>query len=64
MRKCIVLMLVTCLVVSGLIVHAVTPVTAQAGYKPSVPQFTVKLVDNSYDASPYTVIDRCCLLIG
>jgi hypothetical protein len=46
MRKCIVLLLVTCLLVSSLIAHTVAPVTAQLGYKPSVPQFTVKLVDN------------------
>ncbi|MCL2691489.1 MAG: hypothetical protein FWE56_04445 [Candidatus Bathyarchaeota archaeon] len=54
MRKCAMLMLVTCLVASSLIAHAVAPVFAQAGYKPSVPQFTVKLIDNSYDVSPST----------
>jgi hypothetical protein len=47
MRKCTALLLITCLVVSSLIVYAVTPVTAQIGYKPSVPQFTVKFVDES-----------------
>ncbi|MCL1977393.1 MAG: hypothetical protein FWG55_04720, partial [Candidatus Bathyarchaeota archaeon] len=36
------------------IVHAVTSVSAQAGYKPSAPQFTVKLIDNSYDVPPST----------
>ncbi|MDR2707214.1 MAG: hypothetical protein LBB87_00480 [Nitrososphaerota archaeon] len=35
-------------------VFAVPSVTAQAGYKPSVPQFTVKLVDDSYDVPPST----------
>jgi hypothetical protein len=54
MRKCIALLLITCLVVSSLLVFTVTPVTAQAGYKPSVPQFTVKLIDNSYDIPPTT----------
>ncbi|MDR2707440.1 MAG: hypothetical protein LBB87_01665 [Nitrososphaerota archaeon] len=44
MRKCTVLLLITVLVVSGLIVHAVPSVTAQAGYKPSVPQFSVEPV--------------------
>jgi hypothetical protein len=43
--------------VSSLIVHAVTPVNAQAGYKPSVPQFTVKLIDNSYNAPPAYTTD-------
>jgi hypothetical protein len=35
-------------------VFTVTPVSAQAGYKPSVPEFTVKLVDYSYDVPPST----------
>jgi len=30
------------------------PVSAQAGFKPSVPQFSVKLVDSSYDVPPST----------
>jgi hypothetical protein len=47
-------MLVTALVASCLIVHAVTSVSAQVGYKPIVPQFTVKFVDNSYDVPPST----------
>jgi hypothetical protein len=34
------------LILSSLLVLTVTPVTVQAGFKPSVPQFTVKLVDN------------------
>jgi hypothetical protein len=38
----------------SLIALTVTPSTAQAGYKPSVPQFTVKLIDNSYDVLPST----------
>ena len=54
MRKGTVILLVTCLVVSSLSVLAVPFVSAQAGYKPSVPQFTVKLVDNSYDVPPST----------
>jgi hypothetical protein len=57
MRKCAVLILVTCLVASGLIVHAVTPVNAQAGYKPSVPEFAVKLIDNSYNEPPAYMTD-------
>jgi len=54
MRKCIALLLVTCLVVSGLIVHAIMPVSAQAGYKPSVPQVIVKLGGTAYDVSTST----------
>jgi len=46
-------MLITCLVATSLIVHAVIPVFAQAGYKPSIPQISsVKLVDSSYDVPP------------
>jgi hypothetical protein len=33
---------------------AVVPASAQAGFKPSVPQFTVKLIDDSYDVPPVT----------
>ena len=61
MRKCIALLLVTCLAVSGLIVHAIMPVSAQAGYKPSVPQISsIKLVDTSYDVPPSstTTVDQ------
>jgi hypothetical protein len=54
MHKCTVFLLITCLVVSCLIVHAVAPVSAQTGYKPSIPQFTVKLIDYSYDVPPST----------
>jgi hypothetical protein len=54
MHKCTVLMLVTCLVASCLIVHAVTPVSAQAGFKLFVPQFSVQFVDRSYDIPPST----------
>jgi hypothetical protein len=43
------------LLLSSLIVHVVTPVSAQAGYKPTVPQISsIKLVDSSYDVSPST----------
>jgi hypothetical protein len=45
-------MLITCLVVSSLSVFTAPSATAQAGYKPSVPQFTVKLIDTSYDIPP------------
>jgi hypothetical protein len=61
MYKYAVLVLVTVLVVSCLIVHAVTPVSAQAGFKPSVPQISsIKLVDSSYDVSPSstTTVDQ------
>jgi len=57
MRKCTVLLLITCLVASSLLVLTVTPVTAQAGYKPSAPQFTVKLIDNSYNEPPAYTTD-------
>jgi hypothetical protein len=52
-------MLIICLVASCLIVHVVSPVTAQAGYKPSVPQVIVKLFGNAYEESSYieTVTD-------
>ena len=55
MRKCTVLLLVVCLVVSSFSVLAVPFVSAQAGYKPSVPQISsIKLVDSSYDVPPST----------
>ena len=57
MRKCAMLMLITCLVASSLMALTVTSTTAQAGYKPSVPQFTVKLVDSSYDVPPIYTTD-------
>jgi len=57
MRKCTVLLLVACLVVSSFSVLAVSSVSVQAGYKPSVPQFTVKLVDSSYDVPPIYTTD-------
>jgi len=59
MRKCTVLLLITCLVASSLLVLTVTPVTAQAGYKPSVPQVIINFFDNSYDvpSSTTTVTD-------
>jgi len=58
MHKYTVLMLVTCLVASSLMALTVASTTAQAGYKPSVPQFTVKLVDSSYTQPPRTAIDE------
>jgi len=54
MCKCTVLLLVACLVVSSFSVLAVSSVSAQSGFKPSVPQFSVKLVDSSYDVPPST----------
>jgi hypothetical protein len=54
MRKCTVLLLITCLVVSSLFVLTVVPATVQAVSKPSVPQFSVKFVDNSYDVPTTT----------
>ena len=57
MRKYTVFLLVICLVVSSFSVLAVSSVSAQAGYKPSVPQFTVELVDSSYDVSPSSTTD-------
>ena len=42
------------MLLASLSVFTVAPATAQAGFKPSVPQFTVKLVDNSYDVPPST----------
>ncbi|MCL1977366.1 MAG: hypothetical protein FWG55_04575 [Candidatus Bathyarchaeota archaeon] len=47
-------MLVTVLVASSLLALTVAPAIAQAGFKPSVPQFTVKLIDNSHDIPPST----------
>jgi hypothetical protein len=61
MRKCTVFLLITCLVTSSLLVLTVTPVSAQAGYTPSVPQITsIKLVDSSYDVPSYstTTVDQ------
>jgi hypothetical protein len=54
MRKCIVLLLVVCLLVSSFSVLAVSSVSAQSGFKLSVPRFTVQLVDYSYDVPPST----------
>jgi hypothetical protein len=39
---------------SSLFVFSVTPVNVQAVDKPSVPQFSVKLIDESYDVPPST----------
>jgi len=53
MRKCTALvLLITCLVVSILMVFSVTPTTVQAVSKPSVPEFSLQFVDNSYDVPP------------
>jgi len=48
------------LLLASLFTLPTSSVAAQAGYQPSVPQFTVKLIDNSYDVPPssYTVIDQ------
>ncbi|MCL2642218.1 MAG: hypothetical protein FWD52_01695 [Candidatus Bathyarchaeota archaeon] len=54
MRKCTVLMLITCLAASSLIVHTVTSVSAQAGYKPSAPQVIIKLMGYAYEESSST----------
>ena len=61
MRRCTVLLLIICLLVPSLSVHAVTPVSAQAGYKPSIPQISgIKLVDSSYEvlSSSATTVDQ------
>ncbi|MCL2291775.1 MAG: hypothetical protein FWC30_01715 [Candidatus Bathyarchaeota archaeon] len=50
------ILLIVCLVTSSLSVLVVPPATAQTGYKPSTPQFTVKLIDNSYDIPPSTTM--------
>jgi len=42
------------LVLSSLLIITATPATVQAATKPSIPQFTVKLVDSSYDVPPST----------
>jgi len=41
------------LLLSSLLVLTTTPLTVQAASTPSVPQFTVKLIDNSHDVPPY-----------
>lgn len=52
MRKGIALVLVTCLMASSLLVFHITSTTVQATSKPSVPQFSAKFIDNSYDVPP------------
>ncbi|MCL2133973.1 MAG: hypothetical protein FWH37_00210 [Candidatus Bathyarchaeota archaeon] len=42
------------LLLSSLLVLTITPVNVQAVSKPSVPQFNIKLIDNSYDIPPIT----------
>ncbi|MCL2642922.1 MAG: hypothetical protein FWD52_05380 [Candidatus Bathyarchaeota archaeon] len=54
MRKCTVLALIAVLTASILMVHTVAPVSAQAGYKPLVPQVIVKLGGNAYEVSAST----------
>lgn len=57
MRKCTALLLVACLVASSLLVFTAPFVSAQSEFKPSVPEFTVKLIDNSYVEPPAYTID-------
>ena len=59
MHKGYVLMLITVLVVSSLMVFTVAPITVYAVSKPSIPQFSVKFIDNSYNVptSTTTVTD-------
>ena len=45
---------ISVMLLSSLLLFTVTPVSAQAGHKPSVPQFNVKYIDNSYDVPPVT----------
>jgi len=54
MRKCIVLLLIMCLGASSLSAFTVPYVSAQVGYQPSVPQFSVTFVDTSYDVPTQT----------
>ena len=56
MRTCTVLMLIACLVASCLIVLVVPSVSAQENFKPSVPQFSVKVIDKSYSGT--NTVDR------
>ncbi|MCL2172132.1 MAG: hypothetical protein FWB84_00580 [Candidatus Bathyarchaeota archaeon] len=60
MRKWSVLLLIAWLVVLSLSIFTVSSASAQVGYKPSVPQFSVKLVDSSYDVPPSssTTVDQ------
>jgi hypothetical protein len=49
------------LTLSSLMMLTVAPVSAQAGYKPSVPQInSIKFVDSSYDVPPSstTTVDQ------
>jgi hypothetical protein len=55
MSKCATLLLIAVLAVSGLIM--VSSAFAQSITKPSVPEFTVKLIDTSYYVSPTTTTD-------
>jgi hypothetical protein len=50
-------MLITCLVVSSLFILTVTFTAVHAASKPSVPQFSLTLIDNSYDVPPYSTTD-------
>ena len=53
--KDISLLLVVFLVVSNLII--IESASAQIMHKPSVPEFTLKLIDNSYDVAPTTKVN-------
>jgi len=45
------------LLLSSLLVLTISPLTVQAVTKPSIPQFTVKLIDNSYDVPAIQIKD-------
>ncbi|MCL2642216.1 MAG: hypothetical protein FWD52_01680 [Candidatus Bathyarchaeota archaeon] len=45
------------LVLSGFIVFSINPVNVHAASKPSVPQFSIKFIDNSYDVPPTQTTD-------
>jgi len=57
--KFLTLVFVFLLLTTSVFVLSVTPATVQAAPKPSVPQFSIKFIDNSYDvpASTTTIID-------
>ena len=45
------------LMLSSLFLFSLVPMSVQAVQKPSTPQFTIKLIDDSYDAPPTTTKD-------
>ena len=47
----------TFLMLSSLFLFSLVPMSVQAVQKPSTPQFTIKLIDDSYDAPPTTTKD-------